>query len=218
MTHGEIQSLWSATADAGRCGPPPSSSIAWAFAWGGIGVLGSLLLTLGLFTARPIEVTAASSPESNPLNAQQNIQPSIALANQASRRIARPPGPGGTDDISQRGFPEDRPVDSERRLNRPNPGRSNQFCFQQWGFHRRRGGCLASVRDSPSISSASRFQRECVAFNFRPDRRRRGYRANLTPICREIPPAHRGIKLQVTYAAVDREPVVRRFRRRAGRH
>jgi uncharacterized membrane protein YgcG len=82
-------------------------------AWGGIGVLGSLLLTLGLFTARPIEVTAASSPESNPLNAQQNIQPSIALANQASRRIARPPGPGGTDDISQRGFPEDRPVDSK---------------------------------------------------------------------------------------------------------
>lgn len=83
-------------------------------AWGGVGILGALLITLGLFTARPIDVSAAtSSSESNPLAGPRMNQPPVAVADQATPRAARPPGPGGTDDISNRGFEQDRPDDSQ---------------------------------------------------------------------------------------------------------
>ncbi len=83
-------------------------------AWGGVGILGALLITLGLFTSRPIEVNAAASmSESNPLAGLPVIQLPVAVANENTRPMARPPGPGGTDDISNRGFEQDRPDDSQ---------------------------------------------------------------------------------------------------------
>jgi hypothetical protein len=81
-------------------------------AWGGVGVLGALLITLGLFTSRPIEVSAATSSSATNPHALRMIQPPVAIADQASSRAARPPGSGGTDDISNRGFEQDRPDDS----------------------------------------------------------------------------------------------------------
>ncbi|MGD0463785.1 MAG: hypothetical protein ABSB74_14960 [Tepidisphaeraceae bacterium] len=84
-------------------------------AWGGVGILGALLITMGLFTARPPNVSAAaSSPESNSPAPPQSIQPSIAVANPSPQSTARPPGPGGNDDISNRAAEQDQPDDSHR--------------------------------------------------------------------------------------------------------
>jgi hypothetical protein len=81
-------------------------------AWGGVGILGSLLLTLGLFTSRPVSVRAADSAwQSNPPVGPHAIQPSPGIAFD-SPRMDRPPGPGGTDDMSNRGFEQDRADDS----------------------------------------------------------------------------------------------------------
>jgi hypothetical protein len=96
-------------------------------AWGGVGILGALLLTMGLFTARPISVNAASSSsESNSIVSPQNIQPPVALTNQSSQVATRPPGTGGTDDISNRGAEQNQSADtSHDSLSPPNAAQNH---------------------------------------------------------------------------------------------
>lgn len=95
-------------------------------AWGGVGILGALLITMGLFTARPINVSAASSNESNAPASLQSIQPSVVLANPSPQVTTRPPGPGGTDDISNRGAEQNQSDDSHRdSSSQPNAAQSH---------------------------------------------------------------------------------------------
>jgi hypothetical protein len=84
-------------------------------AWAGVGILGALLLTFAALTARPGDVTAASSSALAYVPADSSQPPDAAPTNVAevpAPTAARPPGPGGTDDDSNRGFPENRPDDS----------------------------------------------------------------------------------------------------------
>jgi hypothetical protein len=84
-------------------------------AWGGVGILGALLITTGLFTARPPSVSAAApSQESSATASPQSIQSSNSPAIQSPQFDARPPGPGGNDEISNRGAEQDQPDDSHR--------------------------------------------------------------------------------------------------------
>jgi hypothetical protein len=79
-------------------------------AWGGVGVLGALLFTFALFTARPADVSAASPLAS----ATPNSAPIAPLnsPDQTARPNSRPPGPGGVDDNANRDFEQATPVDS----------------------------------------------------------------------------------------------------------
>jgi hypothetical protein len=92
-------------------------------AWTGVGILGALLVTTGLFTARPINTNAAAiAMESNNPISLQAIQPSIAFANQNQQTPSRPPGTGGTDDISNRVTDESQPDD----LHSETPSQANR--------------------------------------------------------------------------------------------
>jgi hypothetical protein len=87
-------------------------------AWGGVGILGALLITMGLFTGRPIDVSAAaSSPESNASALPQSIQTSVAL--QSPQLAARPPGTGGTDNISNRDTEQNQSDDANHDSSSP---------------------------------------------------------------------------------------------------
>jgi hypothetical protein len=84
-------------------------------AWAGVGILGALLLTFAALTARPGEVTAASSSALAYAAANSSQPPDAAPTNideEPARTAARPPGPGGADDDSNRAFPQNRPDDS----------------------------------------------------------------------------------------------------------
>ncbi|MGD0767178.1 MAG: hypothetical protein ABSB42_03040 [Tepidisphaeraceae bacterium] len=84
-------------------------------AWAGIGILGALLLTSAALTARPADVTAASSSALAYVPANSSQPPDAAPTNineEPARTAARPPGPGGTDDDSNRAFPRNRSDDS----------------------------------------------------------------------------------------------------------
>ncbi|MGA2443271.1 MAG: hypothetical protein ABSH08_20150 [Tepidisphaeraceae bacterium] len=84
-------------------------------AWAGVGILGALLLTSAALTARPANVTAASSSALAYVPANSSQPPDAAPTNiyeEPARTAARPPGPGGTDDDSNRAFPHNRPDDS----------------------------------------------------------------------------------------------------------
>jgi hypothetical protein len=84
-------------------------------AWAGVGILGALLLSFAALTARPGDVTAASSSALAYVPAD-SIQPADAapenIHEQPILTTARPPGPGGIDDDSNRAFPQNRPDDS----------------------------------------------------------------------------------------------------------
>jgi hypothetical protein len=83
-------------------------------AWGGVGIVTSLLLATASFTARPINTNAAAiATESNNPVSPPKIQPSISFENQNQQLTARPPGTGGTDDISNRTADQSQPVDSQ---------------------------------------------------------------------------------------------------------
>jgi len=94
-------------------------------AWAGVGILGALLLTFAALTARPGDVTAASSSALAYVPVNSSQPPDAAPANASGEpapATARPPGPGGTDDDSHRGFPQNRPDDSTGGSNaRQNP-------------------------------------------------------------------------------------------------
>ena len=126
-------------------------------AWGGVGILGALLITMGLFTARPINVTAASVAESNSPTLPQNIQPSFASANQSQDLTARPPGTGGTDDIANRGAEQNQPDDSHNDSPEPNRAQSHSVT----GSNSSTGGGAAITHslqpplESPTIGHAS---------------------------------------------------------------
>jgi hypothetical protein len=83
-------------------------------AWAGVGILGGLLLTCAALTARPSDVTAASSSALAyvPANSSQSPDAVQTNLNEEPVATARPPGPGGTDDDSHRAFPQIRPDDS----------------------------------------------------------------------------------------------------------
>jgi hypothetical protein len=82
-------------------------------AWTGVGILGALLITTALFTARPINtIAAAIATESNNPASPQSAQSPIAFTNQNQQIISRPPGTGGTDDISNRTAEQNQPNDS----------------------------------------------------------------------------------------------------------
>jgi hypothetical protein len=78
-------------------------------AWAGVGVLGGLLLTCALLTAKPTNATAASS---NILADSSPDISSIPASRDSLSSVSRPPGPGGTDSNSSRGFPQDHPDNS----------------------------------------------------------------------------------------------------------
>lgn len=91
-------------------------------AWTGVGILGTLLITTGLFTSQPTHINAAAiTTESNNPVSPQNAQSPIAFADQNPQIIPRPPGTGGTDDISNRAAeqnqPDDSPPDSSSQAN-----------------------------------------------------------------------------------------------------
>ena len=76
--------------------------------WAGVGILGALLMTSTLLTVRPASVTAGSPLMPN--NSAQEDSISTAAAQDSGISSAppqRPPGPGGSDAISERGFDAD---------------------------------------------------------------------------------------------------------------
>lgn len=79
--------------------------------WAGVGILGGLLITLALLTARPADVTAASSVLGY-VAVDSSPQADAVARRDDSSKAERPPGPGGSDSDSARGFQEDRVVDS----------------------------------------------------------------------------------------------------------
>jgi hypothetical protein len=84
-------------------------------AWAGVGILGALLVTFAALTARPGDVTAASSSALAYVPADSSQAPDAAATNitgEPALTAARPPGPGGADDDSNRGFPQNRSDDS----------------------------------------------------------------------------------------------------------
>jgi hypothetical protein len=77
--------------------------------WAGVGILGGLLLTFALFSARP-ENSAAAAPSALSDSMQQNEDSGITGGSEAAAE--RPPGPGGTDESNRR-FARDRADDSD---------------------------------------------------------------------------------------------------------
>jgi hypothetical protein len=76
--------------------------------WAGVGILGALLMTSTLLTVRPASVTAGSPPITN--NTAQEDSISTASGQDSGISAAppqRPPGPGGSDAISDREFDAD---------------------------------------------------------------------------------------------------------------
>jgi hypothetical protein len=85
--------------------------------WAGVGILGALLLTFALFTARPTEATAATSALGSIAADSPNATNTVLKNTKNSLpSSARPPGPGGIDDNSIRSFQQDRPDDSNAGL------------------------------------------------------------------------------------------------------
>lgn len=77
--------------------------------WAGVAILGGLLVTFGLFSARTeTSASAAASALSN--SVEQSEEVGITGGSQAPAE--RPPGPGGTDESNRR-FQQDRPDDSD---------------------------------------------------------------------------------------------------------
>jgi hypothetical protein len=74
--------------------------------WAGVGILGALLLTFALLTARPATVTAESSVLGYAPVESSPPMDTIPRADDSSTSLSRPPGPGGPDSNSSRDFPE----------------------------------------------------------------------------------------------------------------
>jgi hypothetical protein len=119
-------------------------------AWGGVGVLGALLFTFGLFTARPVDVAAAppststsiSLLPSNPLNSSEPI----------ARTNSRPPGPGGVDDDSNRSFDLNRLDDSSTA------GNNDQSHSANFGANHATGGGMAVTHNVDAQHASSTIQ------------------------------------------------------------
>lgn len=94
--------------------------------WSGVGILTALLLSIGLLTTRPINTSAALVANENNQASPSNPKPLIALENQNQPITARPPGTGGTDDISNRAADQNQPNDSPTNSSTPsNPNESH---------------------------------------------------------------------------------------------